>query len=336
MHNIALNIRTKDWLYILLIGVLFSMLLSSLGYFLLQKSWFIGALFGIILGFSITTFSLAFISYMNKKMLPNIKESYWMPLAAFFSFFSGFSGTLFGTFLAKMLQIPLIEVLKQDLIPIALLIGILTYIVGLLLYFVVNMRNQKEQTDHEYVQSRLRSLETQLNPHFLSKSFNSIAELIHQDKDKAEMALLKVSTFLRNTMKEEALILLQNEIINVKDYIALENIRFSGKIQLNIEGAVPKWRVPKFSIQLLVENAIKHGFSNTMQELNILISCDEESKIVKVQNDGVPMKYKSFGVGLSNLKQRLELLCKGTLSAEKLENPTFYIHLGECCEDTNS
>lgn len=336
MHNIALNIRRKDWLYILLVGVLFSMLLSSLGYFLLQKSWITGALFGILLGFSISTLSLLFISFMNKKILPNIKDSYWMPLAALFSFISGFLGTLLGTFFAKSLHIPLLEILEQDLVPIAILIGVLTYIVGLLLYFVVNMRNQKEQADHEYIQSRLRSLETQLNPHFLFNALNSIAELIHHDKDKAEMALLKVSAFLRNTMKEEALILLQNEIINVEDYITLENIRFSGKIHLNIEGVVPKWRVPKFSIQLLVENAIKHGFTNTQENLNILMSFDEGKKIVKVENDGEAMRHKSFGVGLSNLKQRLELLCKGTLSVKSLDKPIFYIHLGECCENTNS
>ncbi len=48
------------------------------------------------------------------------------------------------------------------------------------------------------------------------------------------------------------------------------------------------------------------------------------------------MKKRGFGVGLSNLKQRLELLCKGDLTVESLDKPMFYIYLGECCENTNS
>ena len=96
-------------------------------------------------------------------------------------------------------------------VQIAVAIGFLTYIVGALLYRFVKMRNEKEEVDHHYVQSRLRSLETQLNPHFLFNALNSIAELIHQDPDKAETAILKVSTFLRNTMDEKALIPLDDE-----------------------------------------------------------------------------------------------------------------------------
>lgn len=336
MYNIALHIKSRDWIYILIIGIFFGMFMSSLGYILLEYPWFDGAMFGIILGFSITLFSLVFVSYMNKNILPKLKEIYWLPLSIVFSFLSGFLGTLVGVYIAQIFNLELIPAFHHQIIIISILIGILTYIVGALLYRFVKMRNQKDVIDNEYVQSRLRSLETQLNPHFLFNALNSIAELIHHDKDKAEEALLKVSSFLRNTMNEQALLTLKDEIKNVKEYVELENIRFSNKIHVDVVGEVPHWSVPKFSLQLIVENAIKHGFVNNKDGLNIKLTFEMRKKIIKISNDGKAMQKKSYGVGLSNLNQRLELLCQGNLSVENLEKPMFYIHLGDCCENINS
>ncbi len=333
MYNIALHIKSRDWLYILLIGVFFGMFLSSLGYILLEKSPIDGAFFGLLLGFSITLFSLVFISYMNKNILPKLKEIYWLPLSILFSFLSGFLGTFSGTFLAKLLHLDLIPAFENRITMIALLTGVLTYIVGALLYRFVKMRNQKDFIDHEYIQSRLRSLETQLNPHFLFNALNSIAELIHQDANKAETAILKVSSFLRNTMNEKALVSLENEMKNVSDYVELENIRFSSKIILHMPSRFPRWCVPKFSVQLLVENAIKHGFNPSKKALNIWLSVDEKEKIIVLKNDGNSIKSQKFGVGLSNLNQRVALLCQGKIEIVSTDEPTFYIYIGDCNEN---
>ena len=334
MYNIELRIKTLDWLYILLIGIVFATLLSSLGYRLLEMSWVHGAFFGAILGFSITLFSLVFITFMNQTILPKIAKIFWLPLAIFFSFLSGFLGTLFSTYLANVFNIQLIELFHTQVLEIAVAIGFLTYIVGALLYRFVKMRNAKEVVDHDYVQSRLRSLETQLNPHFLFNALNSIAELIHQDPNKAEHAILKVSTFLRNTMEEKALVPLSDEIRNVRDYVELENIRFSGKIDFQDVGLMPTISVPKFSIQLLVENAIKHGFESP-KALSITLRYDKENHALILYNDGKAIKSARFGTGLSNLEQRLKLLCKGSMKITDKENPTFTIYLGDCNENTH-
>lgn len=334
MYNIELRIKTLDWLYILLIGITFATLLSSLGYVLLDRVWLQGAFFGALLGFSITFFSLIFISYMNQRILPNISKIFWLPLAILSSFLSGFLGTLLSTFAANTLHIDLIPMFHTHGVQIAMAIGVLTYIVGALLYRFVKMRNEKEEVDHHYVQSRLASLETQLNPHFLFNALNSIAELIHQDPNKAETAILKVSTFLRNTMDEKALIPLSNELRNVNDYVELENIRFSGKIQMYVNAPMPKINVPKFSIQLLVENAIKHGFIDK-NTLKIALSYDKIQNALILQNNGKPMKSTAFGTGLTNLAQRIKLLCKGRIEVTNKETPTFTIYLGDCHENTH-
>lgn len=273
---------------------------------------------------------------MNKRILPNIKEIYWLPLAMTFSFLSGFLGTICGVYSAELIGLELIPAFKSDLVPVAVTIGILTYVVGALLYRFVKMHNQNNVIDNEYIQSRLRSLETQLNPHFLFNTLNSIAELIHHNPDKTEMAILKVSTFLRNTMKESALLALKDEIQNVRDYVELDNIRFSGKIHLHIESPLPSWNIPKFSLQLLVENTIKHGFDTSSDALNIHISFDEKRRKILIKNDGKVLKSKKFGIGLTNLKQRLELLCKGDILIKDTQEVTFKIILGDCCENTNS
>lgn len=336
MYNIALHIKVKDWLYILLIGIIFGTMLSTLGYALFGLSLYHGAAFGFILGFDITFFSLMFISNMNRHILPNLPEVYWLPLSMLFSFLSGFLGTLVGVGLAELFGIAMIPTFINSLFVVSASIGVLTYIVGALLYRFVKMRNEKELIDGEYVASRLRSLETQLNPHFLFNALNSIAELIHHNPEKAELAVLKVSTFLRNTMNETALLTLKDEIRNVKDYVDLENIRFSGKIVLHVDNEIPLWSIPKFSLQLLVENAIKHGFLSSSGALNIFIDFDVVDKKVILSNDGEPMKSKKFGVGLSNLKQRLELLCQGDIIVKDEKSVTFEILLGGCCEGTNS
>lgn len=333
MHDIALRIKLTDWLYILLIGIFFAALLSMMGYILLGHSWVSGIQYGAVLGFMIALFSLVSVSFMNQIILPKMHKRYWLSMAMVFSFFSGFLGTLAGTLAAKKISIEIVPPLDINLANIAAAIGILTYIFGALLYRFVKMRNEKEAVDHCYVQSRLRSLETQLNPHFLFNALNSVAELIHCDPFKAEEALLKVSAFLRNTMKEQALVFLEEELQNVQDYIALENIRFSGRIHWRQEENIPALRLPKFSIQLLVENAIKHGMK-TQKSLHISLYFDEEKKQLMVKNDGEPMRSTSFGIGLNNLNQRLALLCKGHLEVAQMNPPIFIIHLGECYENT--
>jgi len=335
MRDIALDIKTKDWVYILIIGVVFGMFLSVFGYMLLGASLVDGALFGVLLGFSITLFSLLFITFMNTKILPNIKNIYWAPLSALFSFLAGFLGGLGGTQIARLFSLELLSLFKEHLWISVGFIGVLTYIVGVLLYRFVVMRNEKELRKNQYLQSRLRSLETQLNPHFLFNALNSLAELIHQDPAKAEDAVFKISAFLRNTMDEKALIPLERELKNVQGYVELENIRFGGRIAFGMPKHIPAWHVPKFSIQLLVENALKHGMK-TAEAIRIDVTIDEAEKTILVQNDGESMQTTKFGIGLGNLKQRLELLCGGKLEITATQMPTFRITLGECRENIGS
>lgn len=332
MRNIELEITRNDWLSVLLIGVSFSTLLSVFGYYLLGLSALDGAIFGILLGFFITTFSLVFISSMNRYILPFLSREWWNVVAAFFSFLSGFLRTLSTYYALQHNALATIALFSVHPYEMASIIGVLTYLMGALMYRFVKTRNEKEQIDRLFVNSRVRSLETQLNPHFLYNALNSLAELIHQDPDKAEATVLKISTFLRNTMTEIPLISLEQELKNVRDYIDLENLRFSGLIDLQIRSneSLKRWAVPKFSIQLLCENAIKHGMRGTRSPFSLSIDCSaDEFLYIRVANSGKPITSPEYGIGLSNLRERLAYLCHGELKIVSFDPPVYLITLKE-------
>lgn len=336
MNKLELRITVRDWLSVLLIGVLFSGFLSILGYYILNLSMIHGLLFGITLGFFITLYSLIFISAMNQYLLPRVGKGWWNAIAALFSFLSGFLGTLCTYAVVETTSLSVIDLFRLHPLQSASIIGILTYLMGALMYRFVKIRNEKEHIDTLFVQSRVRSLETQLNPHFLYNALNSLAELIHQDPNKAEEAVLKISTFLRNTMGEKPLISLRDELRNVRDYIDLENIRFGGAITPLIEHDETALHrlIPKFSIQLLCENAIKHGFNTASSNFQIHISViNTEKLIIRVSNNGRPIQNTAFGIGLSNLQERFSHLCNGKLTIESLDPPTYILELKVCHEN---
>lgn len=330
-----LIIKSKDWIGILLIGLVFSASLSILGYRLLSLPLIEGGYFGIVLGFFITLYAYLFITGMNRFLLPNVSPLWWDMIAIIFSFLSGFLGTWSAHWSALYLEIIEVPMIQTHPYFTASLIGILTYLVGALNYRFVKIRNEKEKLDTLWMQSRIRSLETQLNPHFLFNSLNSLAELIHHNPDAAENAVLKISSFLRSTMKEATLLPLSEEIKNAKEYIDLENIRFNGNVIFNIEGEIPNILVPKFSIQLLCENAIKHGYTpNALFLITLNIELSEWVQL-QVCNNGKSITNPRFGIGLSNLDERLRYLCKGELRIQSTTPPCYTIRLKECHENSD-
>lgn len=339
MKNLELQIRVKDWFFIFIIAIFFSIILSIYSYFLIDENIENALYFGLLLGIDIFIFSMIFINYLNNYILPNISRRYWILLAIIFSFLSGFLGTILTYFLSFVFDIYLIEKFRNSYILFAIFIGFLTYFVAALLYQFVKMSNKKEHNEKLLLDSRLKSLQRQLNPHFLFNSLNSLVELLHEDINKAEENLVELSKFLRQSMKESALNSLKDEIDNLKRYVSLENVRFSNKIVLNLDIKKEYFEIliPKFSIQLLVENAIKHGFDKNKKQLiiNIVCSKNKEFEII-VSNNGKAVKRDSFGIGLKNLKERLEILFNGKILLINKEIPTYKIIIGKKNEDINN
>lgn len=96
---------------------------------------------------------------------------------------------------------------------------------------------------------------------------------------------------------------------------------------------IPKWQIPKFSVQLLAENAIKHGMKKRGATLTVAVDFDRDARRVIVTNDGAAMPETRRGIGLSNLDERLRLLCGGKLTIAGVSPPTIYLDIGACHEN---
>ena len=170
-------------------------------------------------------------------------------------------------------------------------------------------------------QAQLDNLSAQLNPHFLFNSLNSIKSLVIENPDTARRAIDLLSDLLRSSLyeKDTYLISIKEELALVKDYIELEKLRFEERLKLNIN--VPEEllhvKIPTLSIQLLVENAIKHGIDERINGgvVNLEILKEETQLFIQVQNPGKISELKtSEGLGLKNLQERLKIQYKTNAS----------------------
>jgi LytS/YehU family sensor histidine kinase len=173
-------------------------------------------------------------------------------------------------------------------------------------------------------QAQLDNLSAQLNPHFLFNSLNSIKSLVIENPKIARRAIDLLSDLLRSSLyqKEQKFITIKDELSLVSDYIELEKIRFEERLitVFNIDQELIKCRVPLLSIQLLVENAIKHGVDKRIEATEVAINVQkfDTGKIkISVQNQGELATQKKLpGLGLKNLQERLLIQYKGKASFE--------------------
>ena len=161
----------------------------------------------------------------------------------------------------------------------------------------------------------LKTIKSHINPHFIFNALNSIRALIDEDPTRARQAVTALSNILRSSMfsDQQETITLEKEMNIVKDYLDLELIRFEDRLKLTyeIEEETLDDAVPPMMLQMLVENAIKHGIGKSVGPGEIIISAieKEEKLILKVVNTGnlqaTPIQE---GFGLQSTTSRLNLI----------------------------
>ncbi|MBD3829213.1 MAG: histidine kinase [Arcobacter sp.] len=323
MQKVELKIAPKDWLYIIIIGAFFGFFISLCFYFVSYDLQNISTIvFSTSTAILISLFAFFLITISNKFILPKVNKKFWYLISFVFSFLSGFLGFTFSFLLFSFGDFKILHIISPFWIYISITIGFLTFLVGLILHQFISMKYKNEEIKTQVLETKLKALENELNPHFLFNALNSVSELIYQDQKKAENAVIEISKFLRNAINKESLITLETELSMVKTYVNIENVRFDEKIVLNIQNfsEFKNVKIPKFSIQLLVENAIKHGFLG--KPLNIDISFSKNR--IMVQNNGKITNIVKFGTGLSNLQKRLELQKVGSLSSDILDDKMLF------------
>lgn len=168
-------------------------------------------------------------------------------------------------------------------------------------------------------EARLRALTSQINPHFLFNTLNSIASLVRTDPDGARLVIVKLSNILRRLMKKtENVTSLREEMNFIEDYIAIEMVRFGSKLRYvkDVEGAVLEARVPSMILQPIVENSLKHGLASKVEGGTIRVRAwlGEGKLHLEVEDDGVGIPEARLnrifeqGIGVSNVNERLQVL----------------------------
>ena len=181
-------------------------------------------------------------------------------------------------------------------------------------------KSRRQQLDTLQLESLIKELELKtikahINPHFIFNSLNSIRALIDENPSRARTAITELSNILRSSMQVDKAetVSFEKELNIVKDYLALENMRFEDRLQVeyDIDEDTLDQQVPPMMLQTLVENAIKHGISKHIRGGMIRIISDFNDKYheLAVQNTGnLNGGLNGEGFGLSSTQNRLGLL----------------------------
>jgi two-component system LytT family sensor kinase len=204
-----------------------------------------------------------------------------------------------------------------------ILVWFILFVIWSLFYFTYHfferyrneeIKNLKWQAKEKEIE--LNKLKSQLNPHFIFNSMNSIRALIDEDPKKAKKSVTQLANILRNSLMlgTRKTVPFQDEMDIVNDYIQLEKTRYEERLRCSkkVEEEAHRFQVPSLMIQTLVENGIKHGISKLPSggELKLSAFVQGEKLHVRIENPGLLdlEKKPETGFGLVNTRQRLNLL----------------------------
>ncbi|MCC5928935.1 MAG: histidine kinase [Cyclobacteriaceae bacterium] len=194
------------------------------------------------------------------------------------------------------------------------------YFLWSLLYFIfhfIERYNNSLKYEALINEIKLNQLKSQLNPHFIFNALNSIRALVDEDPVKSKQAITQLSGILRGSLvgNKKVLTTLNEEIHTVKDYLALEAIRFEERLQtvFELDKSGDSFQIPPFMLQTLVENGIKHGISKLKDGgiIHIKTIVENDYLHIEIRNTGTYLNgtdQKSKGLGIENTLQRLNLL----------------------------
>jgi two-component system, LytTR family, sensor kinase len=279
-----------------------------------------GVLYLIVVNFVLFEYSLPFVLKKRSTIIQNI-------LLAFVLLFGHMMLYSYGAYAWRQIGVafhiytPLREFSSLD----ALLENQMGYSVGSLVLFAlgrhiynyVTLSQAEQQLRIEKQAAELNYLRSQTNPHFLFNTLNNIYSLARDKSDRAAESILRLSKILRFMLYETAgnFIAIEQELQIIRDYVDLEKLRYDESLRVNFNNDIEdmKQAIPPLLLIPLVENAFKHGVSETRNQpfVDIHLSVNKRilTFIVKNSTDGSDEQQQvKENIGLSNLRRQLELL----------------------------
>jgi len=201
--------------------------------------------------------------------------------------------------------------------------GYMMYLIFVVFFYAVNYyQSFKEKLQNEgkllslVKEAELHALKSQINPHFLFNSLNSISSLTMSDPARAQEMVINLSQLMRYSLKhdQKEKVLFKQELENNKLYLNIEKVRFGSKLEpvFEIDNNCMKAEIPNMILQPLYENAIKYGVYEATEpiEIKTICNCNEEFLQITISNpyDSNVKSKKGEGIGLRNIRDRLQII----------------------------
>ena len=255
----------------------------------------------------------------------------WLSVGYGLCFLTGFGNGEYRHFLAASLWWKALE-------------GALFYVVAVMAYYLfVYMEQLNEKAANEIRLNRLlrdgelNLLKSQINPHFLFNSMNSVNAMIIRNPEQAQKMLVALSDYLRYAVlsTNRTYSCVADEMENIARYLSIEQVRFGDRLlyEANIDPQALSAEIPSMLLQPLFENAIKHGVYESLETVRIVANITRERQYLNIEitndfdKDGFSPK-KGSGTGLKNIRERLRLMYGTSASMQtKAENGIFTVKL---------
>jgi len=205
-------------------------------------------------------------------------------------------------------------------------------ILALLVVFIFEHSQRQKVaaiTEKELTNSKMKLMLSQIQPHFMYNSLNSIYYLIEENPEEAQEAVSTFSDYLRqniNSLKSDKPVLFSEELAHTKAYLYLERVRFGEKLKVVEDISFSDFLIPPLTLQPLVENAVKHGLGPKGGDGTVTIKVyeDEVAYFIDVIDDGVGFDASAFDdkdnththIGMYNVHSRLESICGASLEVK--------------------
>lgn len=238
-------------------------------------------------------------------------------------------GESFNGFQARLYDV----ILSTGIIDIVIYAGILMGAIGVHFYHeAMRQRFSLNQVKQELIVEQLKVLRSQLNPHFLFNTLNTVTSLVRLKKlDDATLALSELSNMLRISLanKQSQTVSVREEMQFVHSYLLIQKMRFADKLEIttDIDNSCMNVHIPNMLLHPLVENAVQHGSQSNGKNNAVSLSIHLRHNMLEidlVNNVGAHNSHEGFGIGVHNTRERLKKLYSDfQLELMPLENGLF-------------
>jgi two-component system, LytTR family, sensor kinase len=227
-----------------------------------------------------------------------------------------------GMVIIKLLHPDAAEWMKRGMVN-RIFGGYMMYLIFVVFFYAVNYyQSFKEKVQNEgkllslVKEAELHALKSQINPHFLFNSLNSISSLTMSDPARAQEMVINLSQLMRYSLKhdQKEKVLFKQELENNKLYLQIEKVRFGSKLNpvFEIDEKCLNAEIPNMILQPLYENAIKYGVYEATEPIEIKTTgkCNEEFLQITISNpyDANVISKRGEGIGLRNIRDRLQII----------------------------